>query len=59
MIGKAVATWDVGYKTNPPTSALPKYLPKGTGAHMFGREWLLSQTPAGRYRDVPVQMVDD
>jgi hypothetical protein len=52
------ATWDVVYKTDPPTSALPKYLLKGT-TNMFGPEWLLSETPAGRQRDVPVQMVDD
>jgi hypothetical protein len=52
------ATWDVVNKTDPPTSALPKYLLKST-THMFGPEWLLSETPAGRHRDVPVQMVDD
>jgi hypothetical protein len=45
------AKWDVVYKTNPPKSALPKDLPKGTDTHMFGPDVLLAETPAGRYRD--------
>jgi hypothetical protein len=45
------ANWDVVYKTDPPKSALPKGLPKGTTPHMFGPDILLAETPAGRYRD--------
>jgi len=30
------------YRTNPKTSAMPKYVPKGTDTHMFGPEALLS-----------------
>jgi hypothetical protein len=46
--------WDVIYKTNPPKSALPPYMPKDTDTHMFGPDALLAETPAGRYRDWPV-----
>jgi hypothetical protein len=45
------ARWDVVYKTNPPKSALPDYVPKDTETHMFGPDALLAETPAGRYRD--------
>ena len=48
------AKWDVVYKTNPPKSALPADLPKDTDTHMFGPDALLAETPAGRYRDWPV-----
>jgi hypothetical protein len=48
------AKWDVVYKTNPPKSALPPDLPKSTDTHMFGPDALLAETPAGRYRDWPV-----
>jgi hypothetical protein len=30
------------YRTNPKTSAMPKYVPKGTDTHMFGPEALLN-----------------
>jgi hypothetical protein len=43
--------WDVVYRTDPPKSALPSGLPKGTGTHMFGPDALLAETPGGRYRD--------
>ena len=46
--------WNVVYKTNPPKSALPEGLPKNTGTHMFGSDALLAETPAGRYRDWPL-----
>ena len=46
--------WDVVYKTNPPKSALPKDLPTDTDTHMFGPDALLAETPAGRYRDWPM-----
>jgi hypothetical protein len=48
------AKWDVVYRTNPPKSALPADLPKHTDTHMFGPDALLAETPAGRYRDWPV-----
>jgi hypothetical protein len=35
--------WDVVYRTNPPESALPKFVPKGTETHMFGPEALLNE----------------
>jgi hypothetical protein len=35
-------TWELVYRTNPPRSALPKGLPKGTGTHMFGPDVLLA-----------------
>lgn len=53
------AKWDVVYKTNPPKSALPKDVPKGTDTHMFGPDALLAETPAGRYRDWPFPFDDD
>jgi hypothetical protein len=46
-------SWEVIYRTDPPKSALPSYLPKDTDTHMFGPEALLAETPAGRYRDWP------
>jgi hypothetical protein len=48
------ATWDVVYRTDPPKSALPEGLPKTTETHMFGPDALLAETPAGRYRDWPL-----
>jgi len=51
--GIPAAKWDLEYRTNPPRSALPKYVPKDTDTHMFGPEWLLSETPAGKSRDRP------
>jgi hypothetical protein len=48
------AKWDVVYKTNPAKSDLPSGLPKDTPTHMFGPDVLLRETPAGRYRDWPV-----
>jgi hypothetical protein len=44
-------SWEVVYKTNPLPSA--EFVPKGVPPHMFGPEWLLTETPAGRYRDRP------
>jgi hypothetical protein len=35
-------SWELIYKTNPPTSA--SVVPKGAVSHMFGPEWLLSET---------------
>lgn len=46
-----VANWELVYRDDPPRSALPKGLPKGTGTHMFGPDVLLAETPAGKYRD--------
>lgn len=51
------AKWDLVYRTNPPPSS--PVVPKGLDSHMFGPEWLLSETPAGRYRDRPSVEVDD
>jgi hypothetical protein len=48
------AKWDVVYRIDPPKSALPKDLPKSTATHMFGPDALLAETPAGRYRDWPL-----
>jgi hypothetical protein len=36
--------WDVVYELDPPSSALPKGLPKGMGTHMFGPDVLLAKT---------------
>jgi len=44
-------SWEVVYKTNPLPSA--EFVPKGVPPHMFGPEGLLTETPAGRYRDRP------
>jgi len=44
--GTPAAKWVVEYRTDPPPSALPKNVPKGTETHMFGPEWLLSETPS-------------
>ena len=54
--GIAPAAWDVVYKTNPPPNH--PVVPKGLDSHMFGPEWLLRETPAGRYRDMPLQVED-
>ena len=54
--GIAPATWEVVYKTNPPANH--PVVPKGLDPHMFGPEWLLLDTPAGKYRDVPLQVED-
>jgi hypothetical protein len=41
-------SWELVYKTNPLSSA--KFVPKGIkDAHMFGPEWLLSETPDPGY----------
>jgi len=37
------ANWELVYRTNPPGSAA--VVPRGNDSHMFGPEWLLSQTP--------------
>lgn len=54
--GAAPATWEVVYKTNPPAGH--SVVPKGLDSHMFGPEWLLLDTPAGKNRDVPLQVED-
>ncbi|WP_426955707.1 hypothetical protein [Muricoccus radiodurans] len=45
--------WEVVYRIDPPRTALPSGLPRGTKPHMFGPDVLLRETPAGRYRDFP------
>jgi len=54
-----IANWTLTYRDNPP----PRHpgLPKGYmgDTHMFGPECLLLETPAGRYRDVPLNVEDD
>jgi len=54
-----IANWTLTYRDDPP--ARHQGLPKGyTGdRHMFGPECLLVETPAGRYRDVPLNVEDD
>jgi hypothetical protein len=47
------ASWELVYKTNPPASAA--VVPRGAGSHMFGPEWLLSQTPdPGKTSPAPI-----
>lgn len=43
--------WEVVYRKDPPASAVPDWMPPKTDSHMFGPEFLLTSTPAGRYRD--------
>jgi hypothetical protein len=54
-----LAKWDLEYRPNPPKDH--PVVPKGKDldSHMFGPEWLLSETPGGRYRDRPPGEDDD
>jgi hypothetical protein len=54
-----IANWTLIYQENPPAGH--RGLPRGYkgSTHMFGPECLLLDTPAGRYRDVPLNVEDD